>query len=637
MGNVFDQFDEVKPSRMQQSPQVNAGLTGSALPPDTTMPRDARFAMSDDPVQHAGNVFDQFDSPDDDLKALNDLSPSQAKEILSNPPNVARTMLRNLRRAGGLTTRDVITGLSLPVSLTADVAVGTVNRLAGTNAPLPSQHLQDTMTAYGLPQPEGKGERLMSDITTGVSGGALAGPAGLIPGATSGLASGLAREAGAPPIGQVAAGLVGGVSPSTIRAAGTAAAATPRVAAAAIRPLYEGGRQIVVGKALRDLSTNPKAAQAALGNAPEYIPGSRPTTGVASGDPGLLSAERYLRNTQPNEFAQIDSANNTARNAAFDGMAGTPDDITRAKASRDAKAGRIRDEAFANKQPTDPTPIHQKIDAVLASPKGKREAVQKALAWAKERIGTETDPENLYAIRQDINDAMQGKFDSDKPALRLAKAELHDVKMELDAAIEKGAPRFNDYIAEYRDSSGPINQAETMQDIRTRTQGNIPDPMTGEIPLSQAKWSNVVRKQMPDLKKQLSSDHIEMIERLTADLDRGAAINSPMVRASGSDTIQNLTTGNILGSMLGKRASNPAFNTMLRPLAWIYKLPEEAQQRLLVDAMRDPQMAKMMMGKAEKARFAAIDFGLKKRARAMGYSKVVGTVAGSNTGTQQKR
>jgi hypothetical protein len=189
--------------------------------------------------------------------------PVQSKTAVAAPAAAAPGEQRDpsfwneLARQVGLTVRAGVTGASsLPMAVgnapnaLLNLGIGGVNRLAGSNIrpfQLPSDMLQRGMTAAGVPEPANATERVVQDAAGGMAGAggsvALAkGASAAIPaiknalipflegtgmqtasGAASGLAGGTAREAGAGPVGQIAASMAGGMLPpvATAAAAGT--------------------------------------------------------------------------------------------------------------------------------------------------------------------------------------------------------------------------------------------------------------------------------------------------------------------------------------------------------------------------------------------------------------------------------
>ncbi len=546
----------------------------------------------------------------------------------------------DIGRGFGIGARDIAMGASYPARLIADTIGMGANALAGTDVPLPSQGFEGMLDKFGLPRAGSKGERVLSAATQGATNPlSLFGPGiiGPLSGATGGASSQVAAENGAGPIGQTIAGLAGGMVPSAIKTAGTSIASAAKGSKAAVEPFYKGGREKIAGKALNKIATNPKTALQNLDDVQEYVPGSKSTTGQASKDYGMLSAERGLKNMSPQKFAETESRNNSARNVFLQGIAKEQADIDNAITLRERATAPLREGAFKNpKGPVKIEPVIKEIDDVLASPKGANPEVRTGLRAAKEYLLSLENiwqPETAYEARKGLASTVEKALESPDAskagrAKQLSGGILYSITKKLDDQIDAAAPGYKDYMSTYSQMSKPIEQMTILQDVGSKTKLAVPDPLTGLDQFSQAKWSNVLRNNADELKKVLTPSQLKKLERITLDLDRGAATNSPLIRAAGSDTVQNLTTANILGEILGSgpKAGNPALDTLMRPLQWIYKIPNDAVQDLVVDAMNDPTLAKKLMARATTLTTKSLGKALQQRAVEAGYGAAIGSV-----------
>lgn len=228
---------------------------------------------------------------------------------------------------------------------------------------------------------------------------------------------------------------------------------------------------------------------------------------------------------------------------------------------------------------------------------------------------------------------------------------LHATKMELDKAIQKAQAHGNandvrvltgvqerllqvldnpDFSPHYRGArdtyaaqTRPIEQLQTLQDIQGRTAVASPD-VSGAAVLSQAKWTNAVTKRLDELGSVLSPEQSARLRLIGEDLDR-ASLSDTAGKAVGSNTFQNLSTANVLGAALGgKAATNAVGQTLLRPLQWLYRLPEPQVRDLVVQAMLDPSVAKALMSKATPQNVEFLADALRFNARAIGLGATVG-------------
>ena len=96
------------------------------------------------------------------------------------------------------------------------------------------------------------------------------------------------------------------------------------------RLLTEGGQKTQAGLALREAATDPAAAQRALGQVDEIIPGSQPTTFQASGDYGLGQLERGVQTKAQAPFAERRAEQAIARQNALESAErpGNPEEVS---------------------------------------------------------------------------------------------------------------------------------------------------------------------------------------------------------------------------------------------------------------------------------------------------------------------
>ena len=259
------------------------------------------------------------------------------------PAGPERTAARGL----GLGVRNVVQGVAALPGLAYDLAALPINAgVAGINAlggNLPyvnraAENVSATATAAGLPQAHYPSERLLGGAIEGAASGLPTMGAGVIMqargaapmlanalgaglwsqsvgGAAGGYASAEAAEQGAGPWGQLGAGLLGGLGGA---AATQGVMAGGRTLNTLLEPLYEGGRQKIVGAAINRFASNPDALPGRLlSGAEERVPGSAPTSAEAALDPGLAGLERTVRNTPEGapQFADRDAARDAARRA----------------------------------------------------------------------------------------------------------------------------------------------------------------------------------------------------------------------------------------------------------------------------------------------------------------------------------
>lgn len=169
-----------------------------------------------------------------------------AQKNYSQASKPERSMLQEAGRQAGLTARAAITGLTSVPAMLADPLAAGVNLAAGRKVmDLPSQGIQNLMTAAGLPQPEGGLERAVQTGASAMAGvpaqaGLAAGKEALKPltqnllqqtvaagagGMAGQAAADVVQEATENPLAGVIAGLAAGTVAGGIAAKGATASA----------------------------------------------------------------------------------------------------------------------------------------------------------------------------------------------------------------------------------------------------------------------------------------------------------------------------------------------------------------------------------------------------------------------------
>lgn len=592
--------------------------------------------------------------------ALKKLPPiPQAAPVVA--PQEGPSMMDELGRQVGLATRPMAqavmsAGGMLP--LVVDPAVNFLNLAAGTNVPTMSQAMPRTLTAMGFPEPATAQERVVQDMAT--AGYGVAGAANLaqraIPAATSQTAQeflkmlatnpqaqaaaataataagGALREGGAGPTAQIGGAMLAGM----VAPGGPKLPITQRAIAApatVVQPFTQAGREVIVGNVLRKLATEPDLAASRLAQAEPLVPGVRPTTAATAFDPGLASAETAIRALdQSGAFATRLSANQQALLDAYRRISGKPGSIPFAEAKRTEVTRPMREEAFAAVT-VDPETfksginlvVNKAIDNVMASPVGVRMDVESAMKWATDRIAKAKTPMQLYEIRKDLAGAAGGKYNQENPSLRLAGGQLKDVIKAVDDVIDSAAPGFKAYMDKYSKMSGPIDQMKMLQEIERKVTTGQPNLMTGEPVLAAGSLRRQLASKAEELDMKLSIPAQTRLDNIIDEINRGMAATAPGVRAPGSDTFKNMSMGNMIGRIFSESmATNTTLRTMTRPLDFLYKLPDEQIQQLLVESMLDPKMAAMMMSKANIMKVDPLAKSLRQKAEQLGFGTAVG-------------
>jgi len=635
-------------------PTVNVLGYGPVIFPDGMSQEEMAFALSQLPANYPGTR-----SLTDDVMRQVGLTARAAGPVAAGA--IAGGMLAG---PPGAAVGSLGVGLG---QMVGDPLVSLFNRATNSNVPTPSQSMEKLMTSMGLPEPETSQERVVQDITraaasaTGAARGAgqmganillgrqMAGqPAGIAPevfnllskypaqqvsgAALASGAGGMLREGDVGTVGQ----MIGSIGAGMIAPGGPKLPLTQRIVSAPktlVQPFTEEGRQVMIGSVLNKLATNPERAQQNLAAARPLVSGVRPTTAASAFDPGLASAETPIRALdESGAFAQTLSDNQQKLLEAFRRISGKPGSVLAAETKRYDVTAPLRTEAFSNSAPVAADPVFNAISATMADPNKQRVTVDQAMTYVQgllnKRVDPNTgtiDPRALYSVRKDITDAMSGKLSGELSNIRLARGELAQLLPVIDNVIESGAPGFKRYMDQFKKSSSAIDQMRLLQGIESKVTTGQPNLMTGEPVLAASGLRRQLAAKKEEIGADLSAPAQRRLDNIITEINRGQAATAPGVKAPGSDTFKNMSMGNLIGRVFSESlATNTTLRTMTRPLDFLYKLPDQQLQRLLVEAMLDPQLAAVMMSKANMMKVEPLATSLRQKALELGMGTAIG-------------
>ena len=621
------------------------------------------------------NIPDNVDPNSNELKARVAKIRASGGEEKPKEQKASTTFGQDLSRQLGLTARAGATGAAgLPLiagdalNTLINLISGGVGKVTGTEIPqlqMPSRVLQRGLTQAGLPEAETKGEKVIQDITSAISG--VAAPAALV---QRGLAVGqraiaqpsVAEKffvenlplqmsaavggAGASAAGREYADVGGGgqlglAMLGGMLAPGTATTAIPAAGRAireTVRPFTEAGREVITGNVLRQLAREPETAVTRMQEFQPQVPGYTPTTAQASRDVGLISAETPIRALDvTGKFAAQASEANKARMAIIDRLAKDQDAVNLAVSNREAVTAPMRESAFAASTVTPQQfqsaislVVDDTINNILKTPAGKRDTVISAMEDTRNMVRRANNPAELYEIRKDLRAAEQGLLDrvdrggASANAFKAARNELNKVISSVDDVIDSAAPGYKDYLKVYSQRTKNIEKVEAAQGFRGKVLSTIPDPINiGQFMLSQPNFVRAIRAASKET--DMSQMQVKILERVGRDLDSGVLNKSGKV--PGSDTFKNLSTANVIGGIIGKQMFGEvpaAANKVVAPLNWLYNGTDDQIRELLVDAMLDPKLAARLMSKASTTNIEPISKELQRKALNLGYGAAFG-------------
>lgn len=471
--------------------------------------------------------------------------------------------------------------------------------------------------------------------TSGMSAGTTKGVASMASRVVGGAVTGGASAALVDPDSAAISAAISALLPPAFKVAGM----TGEAFAAFVRPFFASGQQKIVADVLKQYASDPEAALAALKAAREVVPGSLPLTAAASGDVGLAGLTRTMQNASGDfvgELTQRTAAQNAARTAALENIAGNIGKVDIAKATRDSATGAMREGVLNRAGNMDATGILGQIDALAANPNNAGRISQQALQSVRDQVARNVGEDGLinaralYALRKDINDVLGGKLQGEAGNMRYASGQLTAVKGVFDDALDAASRRtaqapgtalkapgadvatpgtaasgqlatsWRDYLAKYTELSKPINQMEALQDVMKRVQTGTVDTQ-GNLLLSTAKLNQILKNEGSDLAKKLTPEQLQQLRNLAADLN-ASQLAMTAGKAVGSNTVQNLAQDRLLQSALGNvGASQPVRMTLGNLMRLPYGRANQVIQQRLGDALLNPQEAARLLAQSDGA------------------------------------
>lgn len=450
---------------------------------------------------------------------------------------------------------------------------------------------------------------------TAAVGRAILSPSASLPGVLTGAATGAAQSAiqpvetgGSRAANAAVGGIAGAVVPTAMMAV--------KGGSAIVEPLYKGGRDRIVGRAINEAAgPNRSAVVNALSQAQEIVPGSLPTAAEASGNAGIASLQRTAAAVNPAAYAERALDQNAARVAAIRELAGDAGKRQFFEAARSSAADDLYKAAYqagvdlrrnaATGQflsKAEQAARKGEITKLLSTP-ALSDAVEQAKLLMRNDMKNVRNPsgsvEGLHYVRRALSD----KISSAGPDEKRILIGLRD---RLDTTLDTISPKYAEARVTFRDMSRPINQMEIGEHLMKKAGSPLPNQV-GDPTLFPAAFGRATRD-MDELARQatgfkgakadkiLDPEQIERIISVRQDLAR-ALVAQNAGRGAGSDTVQKLAMTNIM-----QRSGLPTFLADLpgvsRAGKWVYGGTDDLMRERLAEALLDPKTTARLMDKA---------------------------------------
>lgn len=319
-----------------------------------------------------------------------------------------------------------------------------------------------------------------------------------------------------------------------------------------VEPFYEGGREKILGRALRESAGG--ESEKAIANLKAYQPnvaGTQLTAGEVAGVPSLAATQRAVMGTTPeatNLAASRQVANAQARTEALENIA-SDTRLGKYATLRQNVADDLYEDALTKSMDFSKLPRKLQLEAADLS---NTPAIKKAMVEAKTNAANRGvdigDPagslrglhETKMALDDQINNLQAILEKSGKKGAKNAELDgLISAKNRLLSFIENKniSPEYKAARETYARLSKPVEQLESIQNLAQKAVN----------PKDQQIYAGRFFKQLDDLKKEgvLTPRQIQRLEAIADDL-RKVDFGQNAGRGVGSDTVQKLAYTNML-------------------------------------------------------------------------------------------
>lgn len=390
------------------------------------------------------------------------------------------------------------------------------------------------------------------------------------------------------------------------------------VAKAAVQPLTDLGQSDIAAKIVQKFGEGgPMAIDGA-----ELVPGSLPTLAESTGNAGIATLQRGVRDLRPNAFVEREAANGAARHAAFDKAAGDEGALSAAMTARDDAADVLYGQAFkadAMRQDLARSALQARAPFTGAGLSGAAEDLstpglkeltsrpmfQQAVGDAKRLAAnhgvTLDDPlqslQGLHYVKLALDDALNPAA---KSAMgRNASGAVMDMRNKLADELAQVSPLYGNARQTFAEMSQPVNAMEALQGLKLT---NAPGNMTLQKVKNAVDGLEKLRA-APGVSpaKSVTPEQMQVLQSIQDDLLRQNALGAG--RSIGSNTFQNIATGGLLDSLmpgaLGGIVKSKIGTGVGQLGKLVYGSSDEAIRSKLTDMMLTPDLLKEVLARQQ--------------------------------------
>jgi hypothetical protein len=375
---------------------------------------------------------------------------------------------------------------------------------------------------------------------------------------------------------------------------------------AALEPFNESGRNLIIGRALRQFSGNDaEKAIANLRNPQQLVAGVQPTVGEVAGVPSLAAVQRAVGGNPitTNAFAERKALNDIARTEALQNIA-SPTRLAKYQDLRERVAEDLYSDALKPLNLGKLTPeMTDEITGLVKTP-----AIKRAMDQAKENAANRgieiNNPEGsmrgLHETKMALDDQIARVKALAEKNGGSASAELNSLqtaKSRLLNFMEDVSPEYKTARINYARLSKPVEQLESIAKLAEKSLS----------PKDYSVYLGNFSRELEKVKKEghLSTQQVKRLENIKEDLMRTDFANNAG-RGVGSNTMQNLAYNNMLQevnlpNLLRRRGmAETAGNIAARVKDVAYGSANKQLTSEMAEALLDPRKAAALMKLAGK-------------------------------------
>jgi hypothetical protein len=416
---------------------------------------------------------------------------------------------------------------------------------------------------------------------------------------------------------------IAGVTGAAIPAAG----ALFKSAKTFAEPLYEGGRNSIVGRTLNRIAGDDASnVIQRLKSAQPLVPGSMPTAAQVAENGGIAAMERSAAGANPSAFAQRKMEQASARLNALRGIAGDDAAIAAQATAREAATKgsytQAKNAAYV---------VDDKLQNLLDRPLVKK-AMERAKGIAENdsrqfgfttttsapfrgvgggqpQVKTQVTGQGLQDLKMALDDMLR---DPTSGIVGTEAKQAQNLRGQVVDWMEGANPEFKAARTTYAAMSKPINQMKVGQELLTKLEPALADfgalgQETGATFARQLRKADQMVKTATGFKGAGSLDELMgpqnmgTINSIAQDLARKSNAEN-LGRGVGSDTFQKLAMQNIaeqsgMPRLVGGLLDFPVVS---RATKWVYRDSDEAAQKVISEAMLNPAKAAQLMEQVDK-------------------------------------